>query len=255
MAESTLGSIANVGSAVRPSHSGGLASNRSYQLVLDVQGDEALIQPVGGAQRKVFPIYANLPERFHMEFSSNWNTPFEGKTMGDMAGSAADATGLGGGGMIGAGIDSALGAAGVGQKLKGQMVQTWENTSPLEMNFDLIFYAHENTEREIKERHLALLKLCAPTVLLGTQVLEAPGPKLLQAGGLSGRRINLFIGNYLQLTNVIIRSVGADLVSLFDENGIPIGMSINIAISTFNACLTGEELEQMFYGGQSWPTP
>lgn len=253
MAISTLGPILNVGSAVRPTNSNGLAANRSYQIVIDVQGDEALIKPVGSAQRKVFPISANLPERFHMEMSSNWTMPFDGATAGSAAGSAAQFLGAGGASqMIGNAVDAGLGAAGVGQKLKDQMIQVWESSSPLEMNFDLIFYAHSNTEREIKERHLALLKLCAPSLLAGTQVLEAPGPKYIDATA-KGRQINVFVGNYIQLTNVIVRSVGSDLVSLFDDNGIPIGMSVNLSIATWNACVTGEDLEAIFYGGLTAP--
>lgn len=254
MAESSLGPIANVMSAIRPTaNRTGLAANRSYQIVIDVQGDEALLKPVGGAQRKIFPISANLPERFHMEMSSNWTMPFEGMTAGSAAGSAAQFLGAGAASQtIGNAVDTGLGAAGIGQKLKSQMLQVWESSSPLEMNFDLIFYAHSNTETEIKQRHLALLKLCAPSSLVGSEVLEAPGPKVIEgATSNSGRQINVFVGNYIQLTNVIVRSVGSDIVSLFDDNGLPIGMSINISVCTWNACVTGEDLDNMFYGGNA----
>ncbi len=252
MAASTLGAIANVGTAVRPDGSNnGLAASPNYRIVIDVTGDESVIKPFGTAQRKVFPITANLPERFHMELQSQWGMPFDGKTLGDAASAAAGALGAGGSaGMIGDLVGTGLTVAGVGNKLKSQSLQAWESSSALEMNFDLIFYAQENTEREIKERHLGLLKLVAPSTGPGGETLIAPGPRIIN-GGREGRLIDVYIGNYLHIPNCIIRSVGADVVTLFDESGIPIAMSINIAIGTHNACVTGEDLEEMFYGSRS----
>lgn len=248
MAESTGGQIANVNSAERPNGSSGLAPNRNYQIVIDVQGDEAILAPAGREARKIFPLVANLPERFHMELTSNWVMPFEGKTIGGAGGDAIDALGgRGAGQAIGAMADTALSATGIGSKIKGQQIQAWESTSPMTFNVDLVFYANENTEREVKERQLALLKLCAPSVSLGDQVLLAPGPRIVE-GVLGGRTIDIYIGNYLRLQRVIINNVGSDIVSLFDADGVPIGMTVNLGFSTHNACVTTDDLDQMFYG-------
>lgn len=249
MAESALGAISNVGTAQRPGGSNqGLAANRDYRVVIDVTGDEALLQPPGGAARKIFPIEANLPERFHIELTSQWAMPFNNATAGSAAGGIAGALGVPGSGFIGAAADAALGAAGIGSKAKSMGYQTWESTSPLQFNLDLVFYANENTEREIRERHLALLKLCAPSTAMGGEVLIAPGPRLID-GGRAGRSITLYIGRYLQIENVIINSVGSDVVTMMDENGIPVAMTINIGVTTWNAFISGEELDKMFYGG------
>lgn len=239
--------ISAIGSAVRPAANSLMNVDRKYKLLIDVRGDEALLQG-----RSVFPIEANLPERFHIEFSSNWTTPFANAGAGEMA------AGLTGNAAVGSAVDGIAGAAGVGTKLRSQNIQVWESSSPLTLNLDLIFYAQENTEREIKEKQVALLKLTAPTTKVGDEVLIAPGPRLLgntmTSDNVEGRRITLYIGDYMVLNDVIVKSVGTDIVTLMDDNGIPIAMSINLGVETWNACVTADQIEAMFYGGQKWPT-
>jgi len=240
--------LANIGSAVRPDNGYSVpATSQHYDVLLEVFGDEALIKPTGSSARKIFPIRAHLPERFHMELSSQWGQPFAQAS----AGGAADGLVAGSGQFV----DAALGAAGIGNKTKSQHVHVWESTSPLQMNLDLVFYANENTEREVKERQLALLKLAAPTS--EGEVLKAPGPRLINNqpnGATEGRRIAVYIGSYLYFESVVITSVGTDVVTLLDENGIPIAMTINLGFMTYNGCITGEDLEKIFYAGQSWPS-
>lgn len=244
-----MADISNIGTAERPNGEGGLASNQNYQVIIRVSDDAALTSAVSSTGETIFPIKANMPERFHLELQSNWNMPFDVGTAGEVAGDAAGAVGLGGAsGFIQRGTDMVLAAGGVGNKIRGQMIQTWESTGALELNLDLIFYAHSNTRREIKDRHLALLKLVAPSAGAGG-VLTAPGPNLAR-GIRAGRRIDVQLGTYLYMQDVIVRSVGSDMVALLDDNGIPIAMSINIGISTWNACITAEDLEEMFYGAR-----
>jgi hypothetical protein len=250
MASSTLGSIlSNVGSASRPDDSISVNNNRKYKVLIDVRTDENINNAGAGGGNSIFPLEANLPERFHMELQSSWSMPFAQAGVGELANTL-------GGGMAQTVVEGAAAAAGVGTKFKGQHVQTWTDTSPLDINLDLIFYAQQSTDREIKQRQLALLKLCAPSTKAGGQVLIAPGPRLLGksiADGVEGRRIDVYIGTYLTLRNCIIKSVGTDIVTLMDRNGNPIGMSLNIGISTWNAAITTEDLDEMFYGANSWP--
>ena len=244
-----MADITDVGTAERPRGEGGLATNQHYQVVIRVTDDDSLTSAVGSTGEAIFPIRANLPERFHLELQSNWTMPFDVGTAGEVAGDVAGAVGLGGASsFIQKGTDMGLAAAGYGNKIRGQMIQTWESTGSLELNLDLIFYAHSNTRREIKDRHLALLKLVAPSAGEGG-VLKSPGP-VLASGVRSGRRIDLQIGTYLYMQDVIVRSVGSDMVSLLDDNGIPIAMSINLSVSTWNACISAEDLEEMFYGAR-----
>jgi len=241
MPASTGGAIQNVGNAVRPDSTSPQVGDM-YTVMIDVEGDEAVKS--GGSA--VWPLRANIPERFHMELTSNWNMPFASAGAGELAESGARAVGLGNSGAIGKGAEYALGAAGVGTKLKAQSFQVWESTSPLQLNLDLVFYANENTNTEIKLRHLALLKLCAPSEMAGGgQVLLAPGPTLV-GGAAGGRKITIHIGQYLTFENVIITGVGGDIVTMFDSGGIPIAMTINLSFTTWNACITGSDLDKIF---------
>ena len=232
----TTSLISNINSASRPESVSVLASNMDYLAVISVEGDDSLLT---GGRGAMFPMRANLPERFHMEMGAQWGMPLAQANAGDMAGS-----------LLGSGAQSLVeigaGAAGVGTKLKSQFFQVWEQSTPLTLNLDLVFYAQDNTEREIRQRHVALLKLCAPSS--DGQVLKAPGPRLIGDNS-EGRRITIQIGRYLTVTDAIITNVGSDVVTLLDENGIPIAMTINLAFSTWNACVTGEDLDKMFYGG------
>lgn len=243
MADSASGRIESVNTAERPA-SGRSVSPRNYEICIDVQDQNALITSSVGNAGNVFPLYANLPERFHMELQSNWSTPMENFTAGSLAGSAANAAGVGGAAVEGI-VNTGLGAAGLGTRMKAQFLQVWESTGALELNFDLVFYAQQNTKREVKDRHLALLKLCAPSGGITGQELIAPGPHMI-SGVLGGRTVDVYIGNYLQLKNVIIRSVGSDIVTLFDAAGIPVAMTINIAVATLHACVTTEDLDEIF---------
>lgn len=241
MAASTGGAIAtNIGTASRPDSSIVANNNRRYKVLIDVRGEEAATLGAGPNGSRIFPMEANLPERFHMEMSAQWGMPFAQASLPEA---------IAGNGIGGAVLNAGAAAAGVGTKAKSQFVQAWDQTSPLQFSLDLIFYAQESTEREIKQRQLALLKLVAPSSK--GEMLIAPGPRLLGEGLLNveGRQIDIYIGSYLKLQNVIITNVGTDVVTLMDNNGIPIAMTINLGFQTWNACVTTEDLDAMFYGG------
>lgn len=238
MAASTTGVIQNVMDALRPnSPPKGVTSNRAYQLIIEVTGE------MEGLGNGIFPVIANLPERYHMEMGSNWEMPFAKYGAGDIA---AGAIGGQRGAAVGEAVTAGASAMGVGTKARAQTFQTWESSTPVQMNFDLIFYAHESTEREIRMRHLALMKLVAPSGGgPGNQILKSPGPTLL-GEVVGGRKVSVFVGNYLTFENVVVNSVGSDVVTLLDKNGIPIGMSINFSFTTWNSCVTTEDLDQIF---------
>jgi hypothetical protein len=65
----------------------------------------------------------------------------------------------------------------------------------------------------------------------------------------TSRQINLRVGKYLYLRNVVITSVSSDVDSLFDVNGIPIAMTIAVEICSFYSCFTAEDIDLMFTPG------
>lgn len=236
----------NPGTAIRPSEAsiaagaeyyrsiGGVHPN--YQVVLDVEGDPAL------AKDSAFPIVSNLPERYHIEFSASWSSPFSKNYLGD----AADAIG---GPMAGAALDIASKATGISTKLKSQSVQVWEQSSPLAFSIDLIFVAKTNTIKDVRDKHRALLKLAAPSEMGEGkgQVLVQPGPVIVNTSiGANTRKISMSIGNYLYLDNVVVNSVSSDVSTLCDEQGIPMHMVINVGVSSFYACFTTQDIDRAF---------
>lgn len=242
----------NVGVAARPTgamqkYAASTGVVPQYQVVLDVRGDQTL---TSDGNSKIFPIVAALPERYNLNFSSDWSSPFSNTTAADFAGKVA------GGGAVGEavkfGTNMLSKAVGVSTKLKSQSVQVWDGSSAFAMSLDLIFHAKTNTETDVRDKHLALLKLTAPSETgPGGQVLVQPGPIIAdQVWNEKSRKISLQLGTYLYFDNVVIRNVGSDVETLCDEKGIPIGMTINIEVTTLYASFTAQDIERAFRGGK-----
>lgn len=232
--------LSNIGIALPPAASS-KPVDRKYKVMLEVKGFGKTKR--GGPED--FVIIANLPEQFHMEFASQWRKPFEKYSAGELANTFRP-----GAGDI---VNDAIGASGFVPKLKEQSYQIWDNGSPFQANLELLFYANESTEREVREKHVALLKLAAPSELISSAagtVLRAPGPTIVgQTIDANSRRINLYIGEYLTVRNVIVTNVSSDIYCLFDNKGIPIGMAIGISVESFNSCFTADDIDDAFYGG------
>lgn len=221
--------------AIRPT-----VQNTAYQVELDVRAPSNYMKRLTNGQ-KIFPIVANLPERFNMNLSSQWDSPFA-KSLAQTAGDAV-------GGAAGAAISNLPGVAGVADKLKAQTIQVWQASSPMSFSIDFVFNAQESTETEIRKRHIALLKLVAPTEMgegLAGNVLAAPGPTVIGAAFGDSRRISMRVGKYMYLEDIIVKSVSADLVSKFDENGIPISMTCNVDVESFYSFFTTQDIDKMF---------
>jgi hypothetical protein len=218
--------------------------SRNYQVRLEVRGDQQLLKTGG----KIFPIIANLPERYNMDFSSSWSSPFARSDISSVAGSLA-------GQKYGAAAQAITGGAlnvlGISSRLKSQSIQVWDSTSPMTFSTQMIFNAQTDSMSEVKERHRALLKLCAPSEGPGG-VLFQPGPTV--AGAVrdaisfseNSRQIDMYIGNYLKLENVVINSVSSDVSTLCTADGIPLNMTINISVSSFFSSFTSEDIDKMF---------
>lgn len=245
----------NLGTAVRPpigaQSYGGVQLGEQYQLVLHVRGDTQLDSSGG----KIFPIVAALPERYNINFSSNWGAPFSNASVTDFAKLAGNAKykGVSIQDAITFGTNMLSKATGVSTRLKSQSVQVWEGSSPLQFSVDLIFHARTNSDTDVRDKHLALLKLAAPTEHgPGGQVLMQPGPIIVdQAWDGNSRKISLQIGKYLFLDNVVITSVGSDVETLCDEKGNPIAMTINIEVTSFYASFTAQDIQRAFDAGRN----
>ena len=211
-----------------------------YQIRLEVRGDKQLLS----SGKNIFPIVANLPERYSIDFSSSWSSPFAKSDLSSLAGLAGGAAGE----AIAAG---ALAVAGISSKLKSQSVQVWDSTSPMSFSVQMIFNAETNSEADVRDKHRALLKLCAPSEGPGG-VLFQPGPTIAgKVGDMlrtsdTSRNITLFLGRYIMLDNVIIKGVSSDVSTLCDIKGIPINMTINLQVESFYSSFTSEDIDKMF---------
>lgn len=251
------GRPSNVGTASRPTAAGNKGYTSAphippqYQLVLDVRGDDTL---TSDGQGKIFPIVGAVPQHYNISLSSQWDAPYANTNVFDKAAGGAAALA---GGRVGAGINAVrnsgaggaiAGAFGVSTKLKSQTVQVWQGSSGLSFSFDLVFHAKTNSETDVRDKHIALLKLAAPSEGPGG-ILLAPGPTLVDQI-FEGRKITLAIGTYIFLDNIVIKSVGTDIESLCDEKGIPIAMTINVEIESLYSSFTVQDIEKAFRGGK-----
>lgn len=241
--------FSNIGSATPPAASDALTQQArvshtnnygvvpEYQIVLDVRND----QSVDSSGRRIFPLVGNLSEQFNLEFSSSWDSPFARTGINDLLGRVS--------GLDSESIAGALGAVGMSNKIKHQTAQVWQESSPLSFNVEMIFRAQKDSLREVKDRHRALLKLAAPSELANTggAVLRAPGPTL--SGKLidpNSRQITLYIGRYLKVENVVIKSVSSDVECLFDKDGIPQAMTIALAVESYYSSFSTNDIDKMF---------
>lgn len=242
--------VTNVGTAIAPnvpSSSAVVDIDPKYSVELFVNDGGSIDSMRSLSGSRIFPMLANIDEKYSLNFSSTWESPFSRASAGDVASK------LLGGKVSGEDIDRILNAAGIGSRLKIQSARVWTGSSPLSFDFTMKFNAIKDTEAEIRQRHMALLKLAAPSESIGVgsaRVLKAPGPTL--AGGVlsdTSRRIDLRVGKYLYMKDVVVDNVASEIDCLCDANGIPISMSVAVQISSFYACFTTEDIEAMFNNG------
>ena len=229
-----------------------------YQLRLDV--DNTSMKDMGF---EVFPIIVPLPERFTMAIDSQWSLPFSETSVGDMLGGktfgekAATTTSAGRAGVVmksAGALNNVMNAAGMGTKNLYQFMQVWDSTSPISFSFDFIFNAKTNAVEDIKKKHLALLKLAAPSDIGGTGMLSSPGPsiptgfmnEISKGNSQAGRQLTLTIGEYLVIENVIVKSVSSDIQCLMGEEGIPMWLTVSVTFETFVSGCTTQMLDQWF---------
>lgn len=251
----------NVGTAQRPSATSAMQAFDNtyqiapqYQIVLDVRGDQTLVSDGSGA--KVFPIIAALPENYNLSLSADWDSPFQNMSATDVIskgvfgdskfkGMSLQSIASGGANLLGK-------AMGVSSHLKAQSLKVWNGSSGVRFNFNMVFHAQTNAKTDIRDKHIALLKLVAPTETgPGGQILTQPGPVLVDSlWNEKSRKISLQLGTYLFFDNVIIHSVGADMETLCDADGTPIAMTVALDIETFYSSFSTQDIDRAFSGAK-----
>jgi len=113
--------------------------------------------------------------------------------------------------------------------------QVWEGTTPIVIVLDLEFFAFRNAAQEVIKPIKDLAKLVLPRRGV---FLRPPGPRLsilagALGGGLGGTQINVFIGTFMFLRSVIMKSVTPNFVLQMSPEGNPMKASVKVVIETF----------------------
>ncbi len=217
-----------------------------YQVVLYVTDTNATHDP---AFLSMFPMIAALPEKYTINLSASWDPPFGNKSMGDLYDQARPGAKQFMGASQGQILDTGATLLGVSTRNKWELAQTWQSSSPLSFTIDFVFNAITDTFRDIKQKHLALLKLVAPSEELAG-MLQSPGPTVAGKGFGKGRYITLQLGTYLKMENMIVKSVSSDVTTLCGQDGIPHAMTVSVEFESFFAGITTQDLDKAFNYGK-----
>jgi hypothetical protein len=222
-----------------------------YSVVLDVVGVDSSIQ-------QQFPMYGVIPERYSIGVSSDYDTPLAAPSAGNLAQSMVNKK-FGTTGALsalspiqqylaknaGSITDSAFKALGGTNKLKYQMLQVWQATSPMSVNVEIVLNAYSDANIDVKQKLKALMKLVVPSEGSGG-MMNPPGPNVLNIA--LGRRITLRMGTFMVIEDAIIRNVNADIQTLCGADGIPMAITTTATIETPYAAVTDLDIDRMFPG-------
>lgn len=214
-----------------------------YVTTIEVKNDDTLRLPAG---KRTFAISGTLDETFSIRLGSQWDSPYN-KSMRDMVGQSSSSIAQN----IGSAMDILKNLTGIETRSRSASAQVWVSSDAINFSLPFTFVAMKDANVEIRERCSNLLKLVAPTQISGGLMLKAPGPTLGgqivgAAGGNSGRRISLFMGNFMMLDNCIITGVDIAYDSRLEKNGIPISAKVQVDIQSYFSCFTVQDIDSLF---------
>ncbi len=206
-----------------------------YRVVLTVSGD-------GGLSTN---FETSIDETLAVSLSSQWAAPFENLLGDAVSGMLSRGGTLAGrvGGMISAG--SIL--TGHQLRFKPATARVWQTSSPMELTIPFTFVAINDPVRDVKQKAVDLLKLCAPSQD-NTMMISAPGPVLmdqLSSEG-TGRIISLEIGRFITLSPCIVENVQVQFENVIGEMGIPLRAKVNVDIKSWYTLFTVQDIDKMF---------
>lgn len=192
-----------------------------------------------------------LPESFSLGLASHFNRPLD-QPLSDMNQ---------GGGAMAAGIVKAGTTAITGQttKMKFMSGAVWSGGSYLQISIPFHLHAYTDAKSDVMNKMIQLMSLAAPSEDGLGGMLRAPGPTLanldaLMEGNFSqqgnpfqmgGDVITVNLGRFVTLTPCIITDVSPTFDTIFDENGVPMAVAVNVSIETFFTT-TQEDLIKFF---------
>jgi hypothetical protein len=203
-------------------------------------------------------ILASLPEHFSYHVTSDWQSLLANPSLIAMAANSGILGGTGSqiAGIVGAAI---TGATGYTDYPQAATQQVWHATSPLQLNFPMVFNAIYDPTQEVTQPIMELTRLVVPSNGVGVHtgysalnaalakapVLKAPGPNLLDATNGKGYKIQLRIGQCMVFDNVIVTSVSPMYDTMAHQTGDFISAQVDVSFIT-TTILTKTDIENMF---------
>jgi hypothetical protein len=192
-----------------------------------------------------------LPESFSFGLNSHFDRPLDQPLSNLNNGGGALANGL-----VKAGATAITGQT---TKMKFLSGAVWSGGSYLSISLPFLLHAYTDAKVDVMDKLIQLMSLAAPSEdgLGGT--LRAPGPTVanldaIMEGNFSqqgnplqmgGDVITVNLGRFMTLSPCIITDVTPTFDTMFDQNGTPMGVSVNVSIETFFTT-TQEDLIKAF---------
>lgn len=157
------------------------------------------------------------------EITANWNSPFEGESIGNkipMAGGVAQA------------VTDMTSVSTLNSR------QTWEGNRPTSFTVELKLYALEDPDVEVMQPIRALETMMAPDVSSG----------VLSFGGRLPDRICLNIGSKIIYTDLVIDSLSQPFDKEIDSQGRFVRVTLNLQLSTLT--MVSKDMLRKGYGLQ-----
>lgn len=170
-------------------------------------------------------IEASIPQNFSLQLSSTWDDPYN-KSFVEDGGSGGIVTNSGSPSISGSGNPTGI------LELGGL---SWQAGAHMEFAIPFVFRATKNSKEEVLSKMKELLKLVAPN--LDGNTLVKPDFK--------DDPLTLKVGTFLEISPVIVESISEEFDSIFDQEGTPIAVTINVNIKTLYT-ITDEAIDKMF---------
>lgn len=229
-----------------PSVAGGAYGSTSnlvpdaYKTLITVSSTDSSVDGIS--------ILAHTPPELNFQVQGGWSE--RGGTIGDWKSSNPNSGGI----MAGVSQDQIKSlistTTGLTAYNKFLTAPVWEGSSSLNLQFAFEFHAYADPLTEVWIPTYALAALASPyeyleVAGLPTGMLHAPGPTILPsslteaAGGilsaLQGDRINVYVGSMLMFHNVILKSVGCNILQRIWVGGqhLPIATKVDVEFQTY----------------------
>jgi hypothetical protein len=201
-----------------------------------------------GPEGNVLTFNGYVPEDFNITIDSEWE-PFGGLSEA-LGGRAIEAA-------------QNINKATVGGKLVNKYLtpQVWGGPSYLQIDLPFELNSWENTQKDVMDPIVALLRLVTPTTS-SAGMLATPGPSPVEQAVnqlnngqqidqspenlLTGRIITLQVGEFFRMTPCLITSVQSTFAAQFDHNSkLPIASTVNVALQSYYP-VTSEDIQVWF---------